>query len=67
VARFLQAASDTNYKSYWASVSGTGTYLPKLFELKVVLLAFAQIFVVAEKVPVSQRFGVRPVGVSVTL
>jgi hypothetical protein len=67
VARFLQAASDTNYKSYWASVSGTGTYLPKLFELKVELLAFAQIFVVAEKVPVSQRFGVRPVGVSVTL
>lgn len=67
MARILRAASDTNYKSYWASVSGTGTYLPKLFELKAELLAFAQIFVVAEKVPVSQRFRVRPVGVSVKI
>jgi hypothetical protein len=66
VARILQAASDTNYKSYWASVSGTGTYLPRLLK-KAELLAFAQIFVVAEKVPVSQRFRLRPVGVSVTL
>lgn len=67
MARILQAASDTNYKSYWASVSGTGTYLPKLFKLKAELLAFAQILVAAEKVSVSQRFGVRPVGVLVTL
>lgn len=67
MARILQAAFDTDHKSYWASVSGTGTYRPKLFGIKAELLAFAQILVVAEKVPVSQRFRVRPVGVSVTL
>jgi hypothetical protein len=67
VARILQAAFDTDHKSYWASVSGIVTYRPKLFDMKAELLAFAQILVAAEKVSVSQRFGVRPVGVLVTL